>query len=186
MENLYSKYYKLMRYKVSSFRLDVEEDDVIIDACVKLIQKIPLLKTFDSCTLASYIVTTVISVAIDRWNKVKKEKDFFVWDAAHDENSEANDFTVESAIDTVIDAAPRPDIVAIKNETIAILSEAIGKLPERDRFILESKNILEMTDKEIAKNLGISPNSVREYLTRARRKAMAVLKERGVDHAGDV
>ena len=41
---------------------------------------------------------------------------------------------------------------------------------------MESKYILQLSDKEIAKELDLAPQSVRSFLTRARRKAYAILK----------
>ena len=43
-------------------------------------------------------------------------------------------------------------------------------------MVLESKYILELSDEEIAKELNIATKSVRSYLTRARRKAFAMMK----------
>ena len=57
------------------------------------------------------------------------------------------------------------------------LQGAILGLPERYRLILEGKYILEMNDDEIAEQFSIKPTSVREYLTRARRKVYTILKE---------
>ena len=40
--------------------------------------------------------------------------------------------------------------------------------------MLNFKYLLELSDREIGDSLGISKNSVRQYLTRARRKALEI------------
>ena len=61
------------------------------------------------------------------------------------------------------------------------LQAAIMKLPEKQQHILEYKYFLGMTDREIGKLLGVRPNSVRDYLTRARKAAYQICKENGYE-----
>lgn len=58
------------------------------------------------------------------------------------------------------------------------LKQVIGKLPLRDRTLLEMKYILEQSDAEIARVIQVKPNGVRNLLTRARRKLANLLDER--------
>ena len=69
-----------------------------------------------------------------------------------------------------------PEEVYIHEEDLEALADMLPKLPEKDRMVLESKYILELSDEEIAKELNIAAKSVRSYLTRARRKAFAMMK----------
>lgn len=69
-----------------------------------------------------------------------------------------------------------PEDLYEKQEELEALAHVISKLPERDKALLESKYILQLSDKEIAKELDLAPQSVRSFLTRARRKAYAILK----------
>lgn len=57
------------------------------------------------------------------------------------------------------------------------LSDAVLRLPDREKDILYFKYILEKTDAEIAEDLSIRPDSVREYLTRARRAAKRLMEQ---------
>ncbi|MPM25567.1 hypothetical protein SDC9_72063 [bioreactor metagenome] len=66
--------------------------------------------------------------------------------------------------------------VAIQDEA-KYLCDVISNLPERQRDLLYFKYVLELTDEKIADNLGITPQSVRQYLTRARRAAKALAQE---------
>ena len=66
MLSLYQDYYALVRstvYKV--MRCDRDIDDLVEDTFVKLIEKISLLRTFDCCKTASYVVYTTRSVTIN-------------------------------------------------------------------------------------------------------------------------
>ena len=74
-----------------------------------------------------------------------------------------------------------PEDIYIHEEELRALADALPKLSERDRRLLESKYILGLSDKDIAKELDISPPSVRNYLTRARRRAYAMMKGENVN-----
>ena len=74
-----------------------------------------------------------------------------------------------------------PEDLYIRKEELAELAETINKLSEKDRILLESKYILMLSDKEIAEELNIAPSSVRSCLTRARRRAYAILKGESED-----
>ncbi len=69
-----------------------------------------------------------------------------------------------------ISAAANTEEAAIENLSVEELSEAIRKLPDHYRYVIEAKYLLNLKDGEIAKELGIGKASVRQYLTRARRK----------------
>lgn len=59
MLNLYKDYYPLVRKTVYNILHDQKEiDDLIYDTFMKLIEKIPLLRTFESCKMTAYIVYT--------------------------------------------------------------------------------------------------------------------------------
>lgn len=48
-----------------------------------------------------------------------------------------------------------------------------------ERLLLEQKYVLGWSDNELASMLGIQPQSVRMRLTRAKRKAIQLMKEQG-------
>ena len=56
------------------------------------------------------------------------------------------------------------------------LADALRRLAETDRILLEGKYLLEYSDETLAKQLGCRPASVRAKLTRARRRAFQLLK----------
>lgn len=65
--------------------------------------------------------------------------------------------------------------IGIKNK----ISSIWPKLTTQEKIVLESKYILGYNNNEIGKILGCRANSVRMYLTRARRKALDLLMEVG-------
>lgn len=63
-----------------------------------------------------------------------------------------------------------------------MLNDIISNLPQKQKDLLFFKYILEMSDEDIAEVFEIAPNSVRQYLTRARRNAKKLMeKEIGDD-----
>jgi len=150
-------------------------DDIIQDACIKLIDKIPTLKILDCCRLHSYVVLTVRSVAINfiKRSDVRKKHTYLG----------AEDDMKDIISDSVTDDAESVESTVIYREKIKELRKAMLLLPERDRLLLEYKYILNMNDTEIAAQINIKPSSVREYLTRARRKALAIMEEGGISSA---
>ena len=48
---------------------------------------------------------------------------------------------------------------------------------DRDRLLLETKYLLEKTDEEISEEFGISVNSVRSILSRARKRTYRLLQK---------
>ncbi|MDD4621440.1 MAG: sigma-70 region 4 domain-containing protein [Methanosarcina sp.] len=62
------------------------------------------------------------------------------------------------------------------------MGKAVLRLPPKQKYLLYFKYLLEMNDKDIAEILNISPDSVRQYLTRARRETKKLIdKEMNLD-----
>ena len=171
--NLYTEYYALVKSTVDRVTHGGQDgEDLIEDTFVKLIEKIPLLRTFDCCKTAAYIVYTARSVAINfiRHRDVRQKHSYFGGE--------------EDVLDDLIGADEPVEDLYLRREETEALSDAVLKLPERQRDILYFKYILEMSDSEIAEELSISPGSVREYLTRARRAARNLMEKEDGRHDG--
>ena len=65
------------------------------------------------------------------------------------------------------DAAPSPDAAAIAQETRRTLLEALETLPERDRQVIACRYLLELSEAETARTLGVRPGTVKSRLSRA-------------------
>ena len=171
MLSLYQDYYALVRstvYKV--MRCDSNIDDLVEDTFVKLIEKISLLRTFDCCKTASYVVYTTRSVTINfiRHRDVRQKHSYYG----------GQEDVLEGLFDT---NEPMEDLY-LHQEEIEALSEAVLKLPDRQKDLLYFKYIRNMSDAQIAEELSISPDSVREYLTRARRAAKELMEKEDDRH----
>lgn len=80
-------------------------------------------------------------------------------------------------------AHPGPSVEeqAILSQQKQSLAKIWPRLAQEDRLALEAKYILQLNDKEIARQLGIKPASVRMRLTRARRRALREMEKEGWD-----
>lgn len=166
MLNLYQEYYPLVHKTIYSIMRDTKDiDDLIEDTFVKLIEKISLIRTFESCKTASYVVYTARSVAINfiKHRDVQKKHTFYGGDADVSDELIIPEDTLEDSF--------------FHREELESLSNAVLKLPDRQKDILYFKYMLEKTDSEIAEDLSISLSSVREYLTRARRAAKQLMEQ---------
>lgn len=57
-----------------------------------------------------------------------------------------------------------------------VLAQVWPRLDENTRWLLEARYILDYSDGELARELGVKPDSVRMALTRARRKARRLME----------
>ena len=167
MTDLYIQYYPLMKKKVFLYVKNNEYvDDIIHDAYIKLIEKISLLKTFERYVLTSYVSSTIENAAI---NFVKKDNTKYKLMFTYEDD---NNIEFEPDMET-------PESLFFERVEKEKIHNAIDRLPNKYRLILQYKYFQNMSDKEIASNFGIKSESVREYLTRARRMAYKILKEEG-------
>ena len=151
ISDVYIKYYNSARAKALTFVHDeFEAEEIIQEVFVKLIEHIDVLMELNESSLSFYVMVTTKNTAIKHWKKNKEKAENYSFDSEED--------------------------LYEKQEELEALAHVISKLPERDKALLESKYILQLSDKEIAKELDLAPQSVRSFLTRARRKAYAILK----------
>ncbi|TEB04876.1 RNA polymerase sigma factor YlaC [Pelotomaculum schinkii] len=174
MMNLYNDYYGLVRKTVYNITHDADyAEDLTNDTFSKLIEKISLIRTLDSCKLAAYVVYTSKSVAINfiKHRDVQKKHVYFGEDLDLAKKVPSLEDNLEDRI--------------VHQEEIEELGNAILRLPEMHKDLLYFKYILGMADAEIAGILKIAPDSVRQYLTRARRKAKELLDKEFMGKGGE-
>lgn len=170
MMNLYNDYYGLVRKTVYNITHDADNvEDLINDTFLKLIEKISLIRALESCKLAAYVVYTSRSMAINfiKHRDVQKKHVYYGEDLDLAKKVPSLEDNLEDRI--------------VHQEEIEELGNAILRLPERHKDLLYFKYILGMTDAEIAGILKIAPDSVRQYLTRARREAKELLNKELMD-----
>lgn len=161
MEKLYTDYHLLMlstAWKQIKNREDAE--DIVSDSCVSLLAKIETLRKMSPGALRHYITLTVRNTAIDFLRRQRLQN------------------TSMQQLDDTVEQLPNP----ISMEEKMLLSEhmhtvlrAIHQLPEHEQDALRLKFQKNKTDSEIAAMLGLSENSVRAYISRARRHLNAAL-----------
>ena len=138
--------------KYASTQEDCE--DIVQDSVLRLIGNIPTLKQLTRAKTAKYIVLTVRAAFLDS----EKRK--------HGENAalEALMKADLQIADSMPDLSARLEVYRLRQS-----------LSDRDWLVLEGKYILGLSSEELGAQIGVSPNSVRMILSRARENARKIL-----------
>lgn len=172
MMDLYYDYYGLVRKTIYNITHEMDNlEDLINDTFIKIIEKISLIRTLESCKTAAYIVYTSRSVAINfiKHSNVQKKHTYYGTETDLAEDLPSREETIEDRI--------------IHQEEIEEMGSAILDLPKKQKDLLYFKYILEMDNGKIAEILGIASVSIRQYLTRARRNAKQIMDKEMNRHA---
>ena len=168
MTDIYIKYSDIMKKKAEKLlSSEVEAEELVQDVFAKLIERAETVMAVEEKKLPAYLMAAVKFTVMNHYRRRNVEKKYFT------------EVDEEETVEWVRDDSPLPEDVYLEKERASELSKALHKIPDKDRMILEDKYILEMSDAEIADQFGISQTSVRCYLTRARRKALAILTKEG-------
>lgn len=157
IEEVYRKYSRFMfaaAWKYCSSRQGVEE--IVSDSCLSFIRNIETMRSLHENSLKAYIVTTIKNTAINYSNKQRRQNinEIYISEEVKDD------------IPGTVDVAHK---IALLDELRLVLA-AIESLPENEKQIMRMKYLMEMSDDEIAGQVGISVNSIRKYVSRARQK----------------
>lgn len=167
--NLYEDYYSIMKKRALQFVHDSNiVDDLINDSFVRLIDKIEILKDLDKYKTVAYIINTLKNTAINYINKLNKEKELMYFSD--------NDSLLESSPEIAYSIEEDYE----NKETYESLWATISELSKRDKYLLFYKYNLELHDKEIAKLMNIPTNNIREYLVRAKCRALKIITKKGL------
>ena len=111
-------------------------------------------------SLKTWLSMRARSLAVDRYRKIKRlEHDTF---------------------DSLEFEGPDPESEVIRSEELRILNDALGKLSDIDREIIERRYLDEQTPKEISLALGIDVKKVRNILFRAKQKLAESTAKKGI------
>ncbi len=175
MINLYLKYNKLMFVKAKEIvKDDYVAEDMVQETFAKLIEKIEKIRKIERCILPSYLVICIRRVCFNYLRKKQVREKY----SAQSMDNEAFHFEYE-------DDKTNVEAEVLLKLDVSEVKKTFLKLPEKLQNVLEYKYLFEMTDEEIAKTLGINKNSVRTYLTRARREVYKRMKEDDNDRIPD-
>lgn len=157
IDGLYKEHSRLMfatAWKYCNSKHGVEE--IVSDSCIAFIKNMDTLRNLEDTSLKAYIVTTIKNTAINYTNKQRR---------IHSNESEIPD-VMNDAVSHDMDVAQK---IVLKDELRLVLA-AIESLPKKEMLIMRMKYLMEMSDSEIAEQLGLSGNFIRKYISRARQR----------------
>ena len=169
LTELFRQYHRLMFHETAKYLPDpYSREDVVQAALVKAVEKVDLLKTIDGPKLPAYLVAITRNECI---SFLRREHVV----SAHTAGS------VEELVDHLAESDSVEELVAALDRRRAI-ERVWPKLTDLEQMLLSGKYLLGYSDQELAELAGCKKDSVRMLLTRARRRAAALLIEEGVVH----
>ena len=129
--------------------------DVVSEAGLMMVEKIDYLRKIAPQKQTPYILAIVKNAALKYMRQKRYENERLIDD--------------ESALACAVSSQGDPVDALLVNADIRLVRQALKRLKPQERDILEMKYFSQLSDAEIAPILGISKNSVRYYLTLARR-----------------
>ena len=137
--------------------------DMVSKSCLKMIEKISYLREIAPQKQTPYILSIVKNTSLMYLRQRRNENNWLGFD------ERILDWTAVSQED--LDAA------LISEAESQVIRQALKRLKPRDRDLLEMKYFSQMDDEKIGRQLRISRNSVRYYLTLARRALKDEIKK---------
>lgn len=167
MTAFYEKYYRLMFSIAKGICQEYyDSEEIVQDAILKLISKINLLRSLPEENRVYYTAATIRNTAFSLLRRKAREKNIIVpmsdWfsDLVSEEENPVEDRM-------------------ILTENIEEMAHCWEYLTEEEQFLLEGRYILELTDHELAEQVGCKPDSIRMKLTRTRRKMKKLILNYG-------
>ena len=167
MTAFYEKDYRLMFSIAKGICQEYyDSEEIVQDAIVKLISKINLLRSLPEENQVYYAAATIRNTAFSLLRRKAREKNIIVpmsdWfsDLVSEEENPVED-------------------KMILTENIEEMAHCLKYLTEEEQFLLEGRYILELTDRELAEQVGCKPDSIRMKLTRTRRKMKKLILNYG-------
>jgi RNA polymerase sigma-70 factor (ECF subfamily) len=160
MITVYTELHPLM--KSTAFQIVNDNgiaEDIIQDTVIELIENLKMIRGYELKRLVSYIKSVTKNNSLDYCRKKKLE-------SKHTQYT-FDDDSVTTIPDDSVSSVERLEI----SEEYEILGRVMKLLPERERDLLYLKYGLQYDDEVIGNLMGIKKDSVRQYLTRARRQA---------------
>ncbi len=162
---VYLKYRKLMfAISMKIVRDPHVAEDMVMAALAEMIDKIEILREISCFRMRSYVATIIRNDSIDYVRKRNRQ------------HKHAFLPTDETFFDAVASESEVDDAI-LQNVEMDVLRKALSRLPENERLLLTMKYVDESSDKEIAAILHIGQDSVRVYLSRARKHLLELFKE---------
>lgn len=145
-----------------------DAEDIVCEALAKIIDKMDVFRQLQPKQQVSYALVCIRNLSYNHLHSSNRTIVASV-DAIEQEFSYSNTCSAEKS--------------AEKNLRQVQIRQVWQELDMESRTLLEQKYELQWSDTEIARQLGIQPQSVRMRLTCAKRKLMAALQEKGLSLA---
>lgn len=160
-QQFYDENKRFLYYIARKYTTDTNEcDDLVQEAVVRLINNIPTLRDMSRCKIAQYIVLTVRTAFLDLQRRKKKENIIYFDDKVLEE------MMLEALI---------PVDLEQQMESKSAVAKLKAELSKKDWTLLEGKYLLGLSQEELSRLIGVSPDSVRMTLHRAKVKARQIL-----------
>lgn len=160
MAALYNTYHRLLYKAIFDIVHDPwHTDDIMQTVLLKLIDRIPLLRSLDKRHLIDYICAAARNTA---YNFARAHKNEILED--YDLENEPSSINIEGDI--------------IFKEDITLLAKVWDDLDEKTQYLLYARYILQKSSKEIAEELELSPSNARMAIVRAKRKVKKIMDNR--------
>lgn len=158
---LYAAYFDTMKKQaIKILKSEMQAEDIVQDTIVKSMYKVSTLHMLDEKALIAYIT---VAVKRNCYNYLKR-------------NSVRCEKIVEDLemlqISSLLNCCNSVEEEVINKIQFKVLLAVIEKLPAKYKNVLYYKYLYGLKDGEIAKLLGIKKESVRQYLTLARRATL--------------
>ena len=162
-QDFYESNIKFMYYTAKNYAsAPSDQEDIVQDALMRLMRNIPKLRELSPTAAAKYIVLTLRSAFLDNERRKHGGSPISLDDAALEALIRADLLIADS----MPDLSARLEVEQLRRE-----------LPTRDWLVLEGKYVLGYSQEELAAQIGVSPDSIRMILCRAREKARKILRQ---------
>lgn len=160
---VYSDYYKLMYSVAWKYTVDCNlVEDIVSDSNLALMRRLDVLRRIAPDKLQAYIATTVKNMAVNYHRKKKTaRKRLAVYEPAEQVEAKDADLLLQ---------------IEIKEEYQNLL-QSMHRLTRKERSILHMRFFMQLSTREIANMVGLSPSSIRTYICRSRQKIRNYLNE---------
>lgn len=167
MAEIYLHHHRLMRYTARKYMpVEVDAEDVVSDALVALHGKIATLRTLTDKPLRAYIVRTVRNTALNALVARRRDMQRTAGDG--------------EALADLPGGADVEGQLLLEEELRRVLA-AIHALPRKEQDVLWLRIVQGCTEEEIAASTGLSPESIRKYVSRARAKLRTAVYGEGAE-----
>lgn len=168
MEHIYLKYQRIMYHEIFQLVHDPwATEDILQNTLVNLINHINTLRSLSNAKLINYIISASKNTALTEIHR----------------NSRSREILFDNCDDMLsTNVGLNPEFFVLQREWLKCLAEVWSKLDERYKYLLTGRYILHKSYLELGKELKIKPDSVRMAITRAKRKAYALMKDNELLH----